>query len=51
VVGLRIASLASARAASARMRAPMIWPPQMTSRDFVLMSAHYSGARRRLQRH
>jgi hypothetical protein len=40
----RAAFLAASRAPLARIFAPMIGPPQMTSRDLVLM-AHYSVSR------
>jgi hypothetical protein len=36
----RAAFLASSRACLARISAPMIWPPQMTSRDLVPMAGH-----------
>src|SRR5829696_5974898 len=40
----RAAFCAASLALLARISAPMIWPPQITSRDFVLMPGHYSAA-------
>src|SRR5215207_6480067 len=40
----RAAFCAASLALLARISAPMIWPPQITSRDFVLMTGHYSAA-------
>jgi hypothetical protein len=40
----RLAFCAASRAPLARICAPMIRPPQITSRDLVLMAAHYSAA-------
>jgi hypothetical protein len=40
----RMASFASSRAPSARIWAPVNWPPKIVSRDLVLIAEHYSGA-------
>ncbi len=39
----RTACLARSRARSARIFAPRIWLPKITSRDLVLMAGHFSG--------
>src|SRR5215203_5635078 len=40
----RAAFWAASRAPRARMSAPMIWRPQMTFLDLVLMAAHYTAS-------